>query len=67
MVQMQLLLLGKALVRPFSVGFLSIMLRDEKTQKFMNLREGNMTVQEYGLEFNQLSRYAPHMVADSRS
>ena len=25
-----------------------------------------MTVQENGLKFNQLSRYAPHMVADSR-
>ena len=24
-----------------------------------------MTVQEYGLNFNQLSRYAPKMVADS--
>ena len=24
-----------------------------------------MTVQEYGLNFNQLSRYAPHMVANS--
>ena len=24
-----------------------------------------MIVQEYGLKFNQLSRYAPHMVADS--
>ena len=26
-----------------------------------------MTVQEYGLKFNKLSRYAPHMVADSRA
>ena len=26
-----------------------------------------MTVQEYGLKFNQLSRYAPHLVADSRA
>ena len=33
----------------------------------MNLRQGNMTVQEYGLKFNQLSRYAPHMVVDSRA
>ena len=33
----------------------------------MNLRQGNMKVQEYGLKFNQLSRYAPHMVADSRA
>ena len=33
----------------------------------MDLRQGNMTVQESGLKFNQLSRYAPHMVADSRA
>jgi len=26
-----------------------------------------MMVQEYGLKFTQLSRYAPHMVADSRA
>ena len=39
---------------------------EAKAQEFMNLRQGNMTVQEYGLKFNQLSRYAPHMVADSR-
>ena len=26
-----------------------------------------MTVQEYGLKFNNLSKYAPHMVADSRA
>ena len=26
-----------------------------------------MTIQEYGLKFNQLSRYGPHMVADSRA
>ena len=32
----------------------------------MSLRKGNMIVQEYGLKFKQLSRYAPHMVADSR-
>ena len=39
---------------------------EEKAQEFMNLRHGNMRVQEYGLKFNQLSRYAPHIVADSR-
>ncbi|WMV50529.1 hypothetical protein MTR67_043914, partial [Solanum verrucosum] len=31
------------------------------------LEAGYMTVQEYRLKFNQLSRYAPHMVADSRA
>ena len=32
----------------------------------MNLRQVKMTVQEYGLKFNKLSRYALHMVADSK-
>ncbi|KAH0725447.1 hypothetical protein KY284_001312 [Solanum tuberosum] len=41
-------------------------LREVKSQEFMNLRQGNMTAQEYGLKFTQLSRYAPHIVADSR-
>ena len=47
--------------------FFPIELRKAKAQEFMNLRQGNMTVQEYGLKFNQLSRYSPHMVADSRA
>ena len=42
-------------------------LRESKAQELMNLRQGNMTVQEYGIKFNQLSRYAPHLVADSRA
>ena len=47
--------------------FFLIELREAKAQELMNLRQGNMTVQEYGLKFNQLSRYAPHIVADSRA
>ena len=47
--------------------FFLIQLRESKAQELMNLRQGNMTVQEYGLKFNQLSRYAPHMVANSRA
>ncbi|XP_069143544.1 uncharacterized protein [Solanum lycopersicum] len=46
--------------------FFPIQLREAKAQEFMSLRKGNMIVQEYGLKFKQLSRYAPHMVADSR-
>ncbi|WMV41725.1 hypothetical protein MTR67_035110 [Solanum verrucosum] len=42
-------------------------LREVKAQEFMNLRQGSMTIQEYGLNFTQLSRYAHHMVADSRA
>ena len=32
--------------------FFPIELREVKAQEFVNLRQGNMTVQEYGLMFN---------------
>ena len=47
--------------------FFPIELREAKDQEFMNLRHGNMKVQEYRLTFNQLSRYAPNMVANSKA
>ena len=46
---------------------LPIELKEAKAQEFMNLMQGNMTVQEYRLKFNQLSRYAPQIVADFRA
>ena len=42
-------------------------LREAKVLKFINLRQGNMTVRDYSLRFTQLARYAPHVVADNRS
>ncbi|KAH0633225.1 hypothetical protein KY284_036011 [Solanum tuberosum] len=55
----------------FSETFLDMFfpreLREAKGQEIMNLRQGTMTVQEYGLKFTQLSRYVPHMVVDSRA
>lgn len=38
-----------------------------KVLEFINLRQGNMFVQEYSLKFSQLARYAPYVVADSRA
>ena len=55
----------------FSYSFLDtyfpIELREAKAKKFMNLTQGNMTLKEYGLKFNKLSRHAPDMVADYRA
>ncbi|KAK4737506.1 hypothetical protein R3W88_001203 [Solanum pinnatisectum] len=55
----------------FSETFLDMFLlrdlRKARAQEFMNLRQGSMKIQEYGLKFTQLSRYAPYMVADSRA
>ncbi|XP_049378026.1 uncharacterized protein LOC125842750 [Solanum stenotomum] len=42
-------------------------LREAKAQEFMNLWQGSMSVQEYGLKLTQLSRYAPYMVANSKA
>ncbi|WMV46121.1 hypothetical protein MTR67_039506 [Solanum verrucosum] len=42
-------------------------LREAKAQEFMNLRQGSMEGQKYGIKLTQQSRYAPHMVADSMS
>ncbi|WMV58045.1 hypothetical protein MTR67_051430 [Solanum verrucosum] len=47
--------------------FFPRVLREEKAHEFINLRQGSMTDQEYGLKFTQLSMYAPYMVADSRA
>ena len=51
----------------FMDKFFSVELREANAQDFLNLRNGNMKVQEYGLMLNQLSRYAPHMFPDSRA
>ena len=47
-------------------SFFPIELREAKAQEFINLRQQNMTVQEYELKFDQLSRYGSHMVDYSR-
>ncbi|KAH0754464.1 hypothetical protein KY290_024734 [Solanum tuberosum] len=47
--------------------FFPLELWEAKLVEFMNLKQGSMSVREYALKFNRLSRYAPHLVADSRS
>lgn len=42
-------------------------LREAKAADFINLRQNSMTVQEYALEFTQLSKYALEMVTDQRA
>ena len=36
-------------------------------QKFINLRQGGMSVKEYSLKFTQLLKHASTMVVDSRA
>ena len=43
--------------------YLPYEIREARADQFLNLRQGNMNVREYSLQFNSLARYAPHMVA----
>ena len=47
--------------------FFPLELREAKIEEFINLRQGSMSIKEYCLKFNQLSKYAPNMMADSRT
>ncbi|XP_049347855.1 uncharacterized protein LOC125812397 [Solanum verrucosum] len=40
--------------------------REVKVEEFINLRQGNMNVQEYSLKFTHLSKYAPSLVSNPR-
>ncbi|KAL0549645.1 hypothetical protein IC582_014132 [Cucumis melo] len=47
----------------FYAKFFSVRLRDAKRQEFLNLEQGDMTVEQYDVEFDMLSRFAPEMIA----
>ncbi|XP_070014155.1 uncharacterized protein [Nicotiana sylvestris] len=44
--------------------YLLVEIRRDRADKFLNLRQGNMSVQEYSMQFDSLTRYAPHMVTE---
>ena len=39
-------------------------MKHAKLQKFLNLEQGDMTVEQYDAEFDMLSRFAPEVVRD---
>ncbi|KAL0544440.1 hypothetical protein IC582_019555 [Cucumis melo] len=47
----------------FYAKFFYASLRDAKRQEFLNLEQGDMTVEQYDAEFDMLSRFAPEMIA----
>ena len=47
--------------------FFLLEMREAKIEEFMNLRQGSMTVKEYCLKFNQLAKYAPDLIFDTRA
>ncbi|PHT35896.1 Elongation factor 1-beta 1 [Capsicum baccatum] len=55
----------------FAIAFINrvfpLELREAKVFEFINLKQDSTTVKEYSLNFTQLSRYALHVIVDSRS
>ncbi|TYK18660.1 ty3-gypsy retrotransposon protein [Cucumis melo var. makuwa] len=47
----------------FYAKFFFTSLRDAKRQEYLNLEQGEMTVEQYDAEFDMLSRFAPEMIA----
>ena len=47
----------------FNEEYFPEMIRDQKIQEFLNLKQGNMIVIEYNAKFIELSRYALHIVS----
>ncbi|TYK29012.1 reverse transcriptase [Cucumis melo var. makuwa] len=48
----------------FYAKFFSANVKHAKLQKFLNLEQGDMTVEQYDAEFDMLSRFAPDVVRD---
>ncbi|MQM19406.1 hypothetical protein Taro_052408 [Colocasia esculenta] len=53
-------------VRLFRAKFVPEHIQDKMEQKFLSLTQGSMTVLVYEARFAELSKYAPHIVADER-
>ncbi|GFS46068.1 hypothetical protein Acr_00g0099970 [Actinidia rufa] len=47
----------------FNEEYFPEMVRDQKIQEFLNLKQGNMIIVVYNAKFMELSRYAPHIVS----
>ncbi|MQM02128.1 hypothetical protein Taro_034898, partial [Colocasia esculenta] len=53
-------------VRLFWAKFVPEHVQDKMEQEFLSLAQGSMTMLEYEARFSELSKYAPHIVADER-
>ncbi|MQM13023.1 hypothetical protein Taro_045945 [Colocasia esculenta] len=53
-------------LRLFRAKFVPEHIQDKMEQKFLTLTQGSMTALEYKARFAELSKYAPHIVADER-
>ncbi|MQM22313.1 hypothetical protein Taro_055363 [Colocasia esculenta] len=53
-------------VHLFRAKYISEHVQDRMEQEFLTLTQGSMSVLEYEVRFAELSKYAPHIVADER-
>ncbi|GFY87122.1 hypothetical protein Acr_05g0007610 [Actinidia rufa] len=60
---LELLWLWPRFLEVFNEEYFPEMVRDQKVQEFLNLKQGNMIVVEYNAKFIELSRYAPRIVS----
>ena len=53
-------------LREFHDAYVPEVYKDQKEKEFLELQHGNRLVVEYEVQFNQLSHYAPHMIATEK-
>ncbi|MQL93368.1 hypothetical protein Taro_026007 [Colocasia esculenta] len=53
-------------VRLFRAKFVPEHIQDKMEHEFLSLTQGSMTILEYEARFAEISKYAPHIVADER-
>ena len=53
-------------LQEFKDNYMPEVYQDEKRKEFLNLKQNNMSIVDYEVQFNQLSRYASYMVATER-
>ncbi|XP_020258820.1 uncharacterized protein LOC109835246 [Asparagus officinalis] len=57
-------ILWETFTERFNRKYFTQLSRDELLRRFVELKQGGRTVDEYEAEFSSLSRYAPHLVTD---
>jgi hypothetical protein len=53
--------------KEFNDRFFPCAQRQQCARDFQDLKQGNMTVEQYSVEFQKLSRYAPHFIFDEET
>ena len=60
---MPILITWANFLRAFTDKYMSAMYKDKKKLEFLNLKQDNLSVVDYKVQFMRLSKYAPEEVA----